>query len=126
MFEDVGKGWHGSSSGKRELYEIPIAQVLTIYREERGAQQANQAKLMERLRRLDFYWKGKSLADINGRSCRDYVQLRGSPGGARRDLEDLRAAINYHAREGLHEGNVRVALLPRPGEAQDRWLRDQR
>jgi integrase len=46
---------------------------------------------------------------------------RGSTGGARRDLEDLRAAINHHAKEGFHRGIVRV-LLPRRGEPRTRWL----
>ena len=39
----------------------------------------------------------------------------------RRDLEDLRAAINHHSREGLHRGLVRVAL-PGKGRGRDRWL----
>jgi hypothetical protein len=41
--------------------------------------------------------------------------------GARRDLEDLRAAIEHHAKEGLHRGLVRVTLPPK-GPARDRWL----
>jgi integrase len=36
-------------------------------------------------------------------------------------LQDLAAAINHHAKEGLHRGLVRVALPPR-GEARQRWL----
>src|SRR5262249_56958574 len=40
---------------------------------------------------------------------------------ARRDLEDLRAAINHHGDEGLHRSIVRVTL-PEKGLARDRWL----
>jgi len=36
-------------------------------------------------------------------------------------LEDLRAAINHHAKEGLHRGVVRV-VLPDKGPSRDRWL----
>jgi hypothetical protein len=42
-------------------------------------------------------------------------------GGARRDLEDLRAAINHHASENLHHGVVKVKL-PEKGKTRDRWL----
>jgi integrase len=47
--------------------------------------------------------------------------LRGTVGGARRDLEDLRAAINHHSAEGYHRGTVRV-VLPQKGIPRDRWL----
>jgi integrase len=50
-----------------------------------------------------------------------YVKHRGNQGGARRDLETLRAAVNHHAKEGFHRGLVRVSLPPK-GEAHDRWL----
>jgi integrase len=40
---------------------------------------------------------------------------------ARRELEDLRAAINHHRREGLCSEIVSVALPPRT-DARERWL----
>jgi integrase len=61
------------------------------------------------------------LAEVNGASCRRYVKHRGNNGGARRDLEDLRSAINHHAKEGLHRGIVRV-VLPSRGLPRTRWL----
>ena len=61
------------------------------------------------------------LSSISGKTCRDYVKSRGHDGGARRDLEDLRAAINHHQREGLHRGSVRVWLPPK-GLPRNRWL----
>ncbi|HRF08539.1 MAG TPA: tyrosine-type recombinase/integrase [Xanthobacteraceae bacterium] len=59
--------------------------------------------------------------DITGARCRAYEKHRGKKGGARRDLEDLRAAINHHAEEGLHRAIVNVQL-PEKGEPRDRWL----
>jgi integrase len=61
------------------------------------------------------------LSEVNGVSCRAYTKFRGNNGGSRRDLEDLRAAINHHAKEGFHRGTVRV-VLPEKGLARDRWL----
>jgi len=40
---------------------------------------------------------------------------------ARRDLEELRAAINHHLREGLHDRIVSVVMPPRR-PARERWL----
>jgi hypothetical protein len=50
-----------------------------------------------------------------------YVKHRGSIGSARRDLEDLQAAIKQHAKEGYHRGIVRV-VMPLKGAASERWL----
>ena len=61
------------------------------------------------------------LSEITGETCREYAKIRGSDGGARRDLEDLRAAINHHAAEGFHRGVVNV-ILPAKGAPRDRWL----
>ena len=61
------------------------------------------------------------LSEVTGATCRAYVKHRGTNGGARRDLEDLRAAIGHHAREGLHRGVVRVALPPK-GLPREEWL----
>ena len=69
------------------------------------ARQANHSKFYGRLGRLNDFWAAGSF-----RRSR-----------ARRDLEDLRAAINHHAKEGLHRGVVRV-LLPARGAPRTRWL----
>ena len=58
---------------------------------------------------------------MTGKTCREYVRQRGNMGGARRDLEDLRAAIEHHTKEGLHRGRVRVTL-PQKGPPRDRSL----
>jgi integrase len=63
----------------------------------------------------------KTLADINGDCCRRYAAQRATDAAARRELEDLRAAINHHRREGLCSQVVEVVLPPeRP--ARERWL----
>ena len=98
-----------------------MADVLSIYFDDRGPRQRNRRKFDERISRLNDFWGGKRLSEVNGESCRAYVLKRGNLGGARRDLEDLRAAINHHADEGLHRSIVRVTL-PEKGLARDRWL----
>ena len=41
------------------------------------------------------------LSVVTGASCRAYAKSRGGPGGARRELEDLLAAINHHAKKNF-------------------------
>ena len=106
---------------ERDISDIDISDVINIYVRDCGPQQVRQKQLAERCSRLLDFWGRKKLSEVTGRTCREYAAHRGNPGGARRDLEDLRAAINYHAKEGLHRGVVRV-VLPEKGQARDRWL----
>lgn len=75
-----------------------------------------------RIDRLLDFWGNRSLAEITAKTCAAYVEWRGNAGGARRDLEDLQAAINYHRDDKhLHRGHVEVAMPPRGGP-RTRWL----
>lgn len=107
------------SRKERDIDLIDVAGVLTIYLT--GPRQASRAKFEARIARLNEYRGGKTLAEVTGETCPEYVRRRGTSGGARRDLEDLRAAIEHHAKEGLHRGVVRVTLPPK-GALRDRWL----
>ena len=105
----------------RDIDHIDIADVLSIYLEDCGPRVVDLSKLERCIGRLNDFLGGKVLSDISAATCRAYAQSRGKPGGARTDLETLRAAINHHAKEGLHYGVVRVTL-PRKGPPRDRWL----
>jgi hypothetical protein len=48
------------------------------------------------------------LSDVSTATCREYVKVRGNTGGARRDLEDLRAQVAIAAISILRA----VAILP--------------
>jgi integrase len=91
--------------------------------------QARPEKAAERAERLLDFFGHMTLDEITGAKCREYAASRagqgrsnkGTGGGAKRDLEDLRAAINHHQAEGLHRSTVRV-VLPQKGKARQRWL----
>lgn len=106
---------------ERDIELITVAEVIRVFVDDCFDKQVNQRTFKGRMIRLNEWWGPKKLAEVNGQTCREYVASRGSPGGARRDLEDLRAAITYHAKEGLHRGEVRVSL-PEKGPPRDRWL----
>jgi integrase len=105
---------------ERPLSEIRAADVIGIYLEDVAPGQARPEKAGERAERLLQFFGHRRLDEITGKLCREYTSRRTS-GGARRDLQDLAAAINHHAKEGLHRGIVRV-VLPDRGEARQRWL----
>lgn len=114
---------------ERDLSEILIADVINIYLQDVVPGQASPKKAAERADRLLDFFGARTLSEITGALCRSYVLSRegqgrsnkGKGGGAKRDLEDLRAAINHHQAEGLHRGVVRV-VLPERGESRKRWL----
>jgi integrase len=119
----------------RDVNDVDVADVLSIYLDDCGDSQANHKQLEGRLRRLNEFWGGRMLSDVSTASCKDYTKWRGARwassadgrertlgvGGARRDLEDLRAAIRHHAAEHLHHGTTTVWLPPK-GPARERWL----
>jgi hypothetical protein len=98
--------------GVRETNEILVADVITLYAQDVVPQHARASDTANRFHRLLDFFGAKSLADIHGRLCRDYAKHIGTDTTARRDLEDLRAAINHHRREGLHDRIVSVVLPP--------------
>lgn len=112
---------HQPARGERRLCDVQIADVLTIYARDVVPSQANQRAALGRVERLGLWWVDRTLADVNGRSCRAYADSRPSLGGARRDLQDLAAAIGHHHAEGYHREVVKV-VLPPAGKRRERWL----
>jgi len=106
--------------------------VLWVYLEDRidlnkpeDEYTSDERHLLQCIGRLNEYWGAKTLSEVNTNTGKGYVKHRigngGGQGGARRDLETLRAAINHHSNENLHYGIVSV-WLPERGEPRDRWL----
>jgi integrase len=118
-----------------------VTDVLAIYAEEVVPGHARPHKTAERIATLADWWAGKTLAQVTGRVCREYAAHRKAQpwksakpgatgnaprmvtdGGVRRELEDLRAAINYHRSEGYCRELIEV-WLPAQGKKRERWLR---
>ena len=118
---------------KRHPSEILVADVLTIYLTDVAPHRARENEIKQRALALDAWWEDSTLADVNGAKCRAYVEHRisqwwksakpdktGNPprtvteAAARRELEDLRAAINHHRQEGYCSEIVSVTLPEKP------------
>jgi integrase len=120
----------------RDPAEILILDVLNLYLKERAPGHARPEETRQRVMTLADFWLSSTLADVTGQRCREYVASREgqpwksakpeatnrqarlvSPAAARRELEDLRAAINHHRKEGLCSQVVSVVL---PAKSQPR------
>lgn len=116
-----------------------VTDVLRLYMEQIVPSHRRPQKSIERILQLGEWWAGKSLAQVTGTTCRGYVAWRCrmpwksskpakgkvqrlvTAAGARRELEDMRAAINWHRREGMCREVVEV-VLPDRNDPEERWL----
>lgn len=108
----------------RHPAEIMIADVISIYTEDVAPKDARPKEIAARLRKLlDFFGvKQKRLSDLNAKLCDQYVTWRGREPAARRELEDLRAAVRHHWKAGLCIAETPV-VLPTRGEPRPTWLK---
>jgi integrase len=138
--EHLANKYRPNRTRGRHPSEILIADVLSIYLIDVAPRHARENETKQRVLTLDAWWGDRTLADVNGSNCRAYADFRTaqpwkaakphqtgtvprmvSAAAARRELEDLRAAINHHRREGLCSEVISVALPLRP-PARQRWL----
>jgi integrase len=107
--------------GARHPSQTPVADVLALYARDIAPRQARPRETAQRIKQLLSFFGDKGLAAINGNLCREYVAQRSSDAAARRELEDLRAAINHHRREGLCSEIIEI-VLPEKHPPRERWL----
>ena len=110
-----------AQTGIRPPAQIPIADVLGLYGRDVAPRHSRPRETGQRITALIGFFGDKMLSDVNGALCRAYADHRGSDAAARRELEDLRAAINHHRREGLCSAVVEV-VLPEAAPVRERWL----
>jgi integrase len=105
----------------RDPAAVPIANVISIYAEDVAGKHARPKETAARLDCVLDYFGDKTLSYLNQQTCGEYVKARGHVAAARRELEDLRAAIRHHWEAGLCTGITPVVLPPK-GIARERWL----
>ncbi len=94
--------------------KVFIADVMRNYLAAKGDEVARADELAARVDRLLDWWGDKTLAAVSQVNCKAYVNFRSTPSAARRELEDLRAAINLAISEGVCRDAVRVHLPRKP------------
>lgn len=99
----------------QDPHDVLVDDVIALYAREKAPRAADPVTVAARLTAILDWWSGKSLGDIRRSSCEAYVAWRTrqpvktykdpkrarmvSPVGARRELEDLSAAVGYWAAE---------------------------
>jgi len=122
---------------------VLVAEVLAFYAQKKAPKLANPGATAARVKALADWWgDGKTLADVKLSTCEAYVEYRikqplkqarrgaalekrVTVQGARRELEDLSAAITFWAKEyPLHPRPV-VTLPAKDESPRDALTRDQ-
>ena len=101
--------------------EVTIGDVIIVYLDEKAGSTARPKETESALGRLNDFFGAMKVADIRGKTCRAYVEHRGNTGGARRDLEVLRAATNYYHAEHTLDMLPKISL-PEKSPPRERWL----
>jgi integrase len=107
-------------TGSRDPSQVEIADVLAKY----IADKERPYETLLRIKALRKFWGTRKLSEVSGNTCRAYAATR-TAGAARRELEDFRAAINHHRREGLHDKIVSVVLPEKPQPKEDYLTREE-
>lgn len=121
LSEYIAAKYAPERKNSRHPSAIPIADVLMIYLQDKAPKHTRPKETAGRVGFLLRFWGDKTLSQVSGSACRSYVNFRKSIASARRELEDLRSAINHHRREGLCSEVVEVAL-PEKSLPRERWL----
>jgi integrase len=108
---------HKPESGPDPL----IADVLITYARERIPHTKAAANAVYQISSLAEWWGERRVSDVSANTCRDYARNR-SASSARRDLETLRAAIGYFAKNVGPISTIPVVSLPPKPEPRERWL----
>lgn len=112
--EDIARGQFSE--------DIPLATVMMVYLEKRAPDTNSHHLIHDHIRFLNDYWGGKNMSDINGDSCRAYAAFRTTRSMARRELETLRAAVNYYHKEYGVKDALPAITLPPKEQSRQRFL----
>lgn len=120
---------------------IYVAEVAALYLQEKAPKVPDPVSLRGRFKALLGFWSDKTLADVKRSTCQAYVEWRTqqpiasakdpktarrvSDQAARRELEDLSAAIGHWAGEYPLNGRPKVTLPEKPPSPRDALTRDQ-
>jgi integrase len=110
-----------SSSGIKDPSRIPVADVVALYAKDVVPRHSQPIASKQRLSRILDFFGNHMLSEVSGQLCRKYAAQCNTDTMARRDLEELRAAINHHRKEGLTDRIISV-WLPERRQPRERWL----
>lgn len=109
-------------TSERDLSQIPVAEVLMFYLSGFDDASPSLATKTFHVKALNGFWGEKTLDDVKGSTCRDYVKARPVKAStARQELKTLQAAVNFwNAETPLPK--VITVTLPKAAPPRDRVL----
>ncbi len=110
-----------------EPRDYMIIDALERYSDEYAQQNVkDKERLRYSIKALLSFWIDYTVADVNNQTCNDYMTFRKCGAGTiRRELNTLRAAINYEYRNGRLARPVTVFLPPAPPSKERFLTRDE-
>jgi integrase len=105
----------------RDPASIPVADVIGVWLDDKVPTQSRPRETGQRATTLLAFFEGKMLSSVNAAACKHYAASRSTMAAARRELEDLRAAIIHHHRQGYCAERMTV-WLPERSPRHERWL----
>jgi integrase len=136
----IASKYQPSKRRDRDPAETLVLDVLNLYLTEVAPKHKRPEETKQRILKLADFWQPYTLDDITGDLCRNYVKWRVgqqwksskpektdrpartvTEASARRELEDLRAAINHHVCEGRCSRLISI-VLPEKSEPRPDWL----
>ncbi|MCC8967906.1 tyrosine-type recombinase/integrase [Bradyrhizobium sp. Pear76] len=102
---------------------IKVADALSVYSDEKIMHSSRPDAGLAMIGKLNEFFGNDTVGQLNGQRQREFARQRGSQSAARRELETLAAAINYHIRDMV--GGVQMLfrpVLPDAAPARERWL----
>lgn len=107
--------------GDGDPARVRVADVIGLYATDVAGSSARPSEVAARLANLGRYFGALSAAEITPSTCAAYVRIRGSQSAARRELEDLRAALRHAWRSRRLALEIPVTLPPK-SQPRERWL----
>jgi integrase len=105
----------------RDPASILVADVIGVWLDDKAPSQSRPEEAGQRATTLLAFFKGKMLSSVNEEACKCYAASRSTMAAARRELEDLRAAIIHYHRQGYCAERMTV-WLPERSPRRERWL----
>ncbi|GLS34855.1 hypothetical protein GCM10010869_04430 [Mesorhizobium tianshanense] len=105
----------------RDPTTVAIADAVSVYLTDVAPGHAKPKETAARMVAVLNWFGDMRIGDINGKICRDYAKAHGDGAAARRQLEDLRSALNSYHREGYISSTPAIVLPPKSAP-RDRWL----
>jgi integrase len=112
-----------TANGNNIASEIIIGDILAYYVDNKLPLLKNKKAEISFISNINNFWGNRVVSDIKTSTCREYGSFRhsASPSTVKRELESLRAAVNFYHKENPLEA-LPIVTLPNAAPARERWL----